>query len=115
MQLGVVVNLLQRNKIIPETSFTYRSIAPFNENDILERTAHLFSLNLSNRLSKKFILNYNFRYKVHSDKSTATQYVSSLGYSINNKFQLFVENNGEFSKKDTIMVGGILTWRFKTT
>jgi len=145
VQLGVVVNLLERNKFIPETSFTYRSIVPFNETEALNKTAHLFSLNLSNKLSNKFILNYNFRYKIHSDKSTATQYVSNLGYSINNKLQFFVENNGEISQRDltsnyligglsyvvldnlffnmhygkclkqeTIMVGGILTWRFKT-
>jgi len=145
VQLGVVANLLERNKFIPETSFTYRSIVPFNETEALNKTAHLFSLNLSNKLSNKFILNYNFRYKILSDKSTATQYVSNLGYSINNKLQFFVENNGEISQRDltsnyligglsyvvldnlffnmhygkclkqeTIMVGGILTWRFKT-
>jgi len=145
VQLGAVVNILERNKIIPETSFTYRSIVPFNENDIIKRTAHLFSINMSNKLSKKIILNYNFRYFIGSDKSKSTQYVSNLGYNLTNKFQLFIENNGVIAekeltsnlvvgglsyvlsnnlfinmhygkclKRDTLMVGGILTWRFKT-
>jgi len=145
VQLGVVVNLLKRKKIIPETSFTYRSIIPFKENEIIKRTAHLFSMNMSNKLSQKIILNYNFRYFIGSDKSKSTQYVSNLGYNLSNKFQLFVENNGIIEEKklasnlivgglsyvvmdnlfinmhygkclkqDTVMVGGILTWRFKT-
>ena len=37
MQLGVVVNLFKRNKIIPETSFTYRSVVPFNENEVVKK------------------------------------------------------------------------------
>lgn len=145
VQLGIVLNLLERNKIIPETSLTYRSIIPFNKTNVVDRTAHLFSLNLSNKLSNNFNLNYNFRYLIHSNKSTSKQYVSNFGYSLNKKLQVFVENNGEFSKnelvssfiigglsyvvmdnlflnlhygkcvkQETVMVGGILTWRFKT-
>ena len=103
-------------------------------------------MNMSNKLSQKLVLSYNFRYFIGSDKSTSTQYVSNLGYNLTNKFQLFVENNGVISgkelasnlivgglsyvlmddlfinmhygkclKQDTITVGGIITWRFKTT
>lgn len=144
MQVGVLVNLLKQNNSLPEISFTYRSIIPFEENTI-EKTSHILSLNLSNKMFKRFNLNYNFKYKILPKSNDVKQVIVNLGYNISNKLQLFAESSAELMskkmisnfiigglsytlmenlylniyygnclKQNTSLVGGILTWRLDT-
>jgi hypothetical protein len=110
VQIGAIINIVKRNKWIPETSFTYRSIVPFESDETVEKISHLVSLNLSNRLSEKLLLNYNFRYKINPQTTNSEQFVANLGYAVNKKFQVFAETSIHIissTVQSNLFVGGL--------
>jgi len=110
MQVGAIVNIFKRNKWIPETSFTYRSIVPFESEETVEKISHLVSLNLSNKLSEKLLLNYNFRYKINPQTENSEQFAANLGYDVSKKFQVFAETSFDIissTVQSNLLVGGL--------
>ena len=96
VQLGFSLNLWKGHHIIPEASLLIRTILPTSTNFALKIIGKICSLNLSNSVSKDFILTYNIGYAIETDATKTGFYIANLTYNASDSIHFFVENFGDF-------------------
>lgn len=100
IQIGVSLNLWKQQKTLPEASFMARAILPTDSNFKIDKIGSLISLNLSNKLSEKFLFTYNIGYAVETDNSKSAFYITNLSFEASSKYHFYMETFGDFANKD---------------
>lgn len=102
IQVGVSVNLWKQFKILPEAAFMLRAVLPKNNNYKLNNFGKILSLNLSNYIANGFSFNYNIGYVLETNKNSTAYFIANISFKLNSKIHLFIENFGDFTKKEFI-------------
>ncbi|UCE93854.1 MAG: hypothetical protein JSV73_00750 [Flavobacteriaceae bacterium] len=93
LQLGFSLDIFKENGIIPETALMLRTLIPvYNTNT--SQVGQLISLNCSNSISDKFLLNYNLGFVLERDASFS-YYIGNLTYNLSERLHFFTEFFGD--------------------
>ena len=102
IQIGLSVNLWEQNKLLPETSFMYRTIVPVALPFNIKKLGHIFSLNLSNSIGSKITFSNNIGIATETNNQTTGFYITNINYELNPKIHFFIENFGDFTNSKLI-------------
>ncbi len=100
-QVGFSLNLWQEKNRLAQAVFMYRAIIPVYSSSESE-IGHIISLNLSNSITDKIVLNYNIG-AIIGPNTSAGYYIINLAYTITKKIHCFSEIFGDFD--DNIFFG----------
>ncbi|HEX5743554.1 MAG TPA: hypothetical protein VFY09_06605 [Flavobacteriaceae bacterium] len=96
-KIGVIKNICDEKGITPELAFQINILFPLVDvHKEVQKMGFVTSLNLSNTLTEKWILNYNVGYIRDMDKTDKYFYIGNLQYVLNQNLVLFTENTGEY-------------------
>ncbi|MGV6844589.1 MAG: hypothetical protein ACWA42_00495 [Lutibacter sp.] len=97
-QLGFSIDLWSQKKWLPEAAFMTRAYFHYQNSLDFKYVGQTFSLNLSNLLSKKIVLNYNIGYAFEKDTDFSYFIITNLNYNISSNWNTFLEFSGNKTK-----------------
>lgn len=93
LQIGFSLDIFKENGFIPETALMFRTLVPVYNIDTSD-LGQLISLNCSNSLSDRFLLNYNLGLVLEKDASFS-YYICNLTYNLSERIHFFTEFFGD--------------------
>lgn len=96
-KIGVIQNVWEENGKRPELAIQFNVLFPLGDmHEEANNLGFITSLNFSNSLAKKWLLNYNVGYIKDIDTVDKYFYIGNLQYTLNQNLTFFTENTGEY-------------------
>ncbi|MDX1829549.1 MAG: hypothetical protein R3342_08395 [Lutibacter sp.] len=106
-QLGFSINLWNEKKWLPEAALMTRAYLHYQSNLKFDYVGQTVSLNLSNTLTKKLALNYNFGYAFEKNTELSWFLITNLTYNLSSNWSVFIEYTGNNTTNNNYLQNGI--------